>query len=134
MGGKQKNSSPNANKEPSGFGQLLAACAQGNLAEVQRLIEAGVDQNQFPGAPRGWSPLIMASFHGHLPIAKFLVQSGAKLDSLEIDGWATALDFALEKGHSQVASYLRSVGAPLGKDIPNPYRGGKLGGWVEDRP
>ena len=134
MGGKSKLRTPVATEEPSGFGQLLAACALGNLPEVRRLIEAGVDQNQSPGAPRGWSPLIMASFHGHLAVARFLVESGAKLDPVEIDGWATALDFAEEKGHTQVAAYLRSVGAPLGKDIPNPYRGGKLGGWGEYQP
>lgn len=114
------------------YEELLQAARDGKLTQVKKLLAAGVDQNTPVGAPRGWSPLMMAAYHGKLAVVKYLVSQGARLDFVEVDGWWTALDLALHGNRKTVATYLRSIKAPLGASIPNPHRGGKLGGWVTD--
>lgn len=114
------------------YGELLQAAQEGNLKRVKELIAAGVDQNTPVGAPRGWSPIMMASYHGKLAVVKYLAAQGARLDFIEVDGWWTALDLALHGNRDRVAQFLRSIKAPLGASIPNPHRGGKLGGWITD--
>ncbi len=116
------------------FERLLRESAAGNLEAVRALLDAGVDLNADFGAPRGWSPLMEAAYHGHLPVVRLLVERGARLSAVEVDRWGTALDLARDAGRDEVADYLRSVGAPIGAEVPNPHRGGKLGGWVEDSP
>lgn len=111
------------------FARLQEAAEAGELAVVRKLIESGVDQNTRPGAPHGWSPLIHAAYGGQLEVVRYLVEQGAELDFTQIERWGTALDFALSAGHQDVADYLKSVGVPLGRDVPNSYRGNQLGGW-----
>jgi ankyrin repeat protein len=86
----------------------------GDRDVVLSLLDRGTDQNADPGAPRGWSPLMTAAFYGHPDIAKLLVERGAKLDTVEIDRWWTALDLALDGGHTEIAAYLASVGGKRG--------------------
>jgi ankyrin repeat protein len=112
---------------------LLDACKSGDLKVVRHLIRKGVNQNQPIGAPRGWSPIMVASYYGHLPIVKYLASQGARLDMIEVDGWWTALDLAVYGKQEDIVQYLMSIKAPPGAQIPNPYRGGKLGGWIEDK-
>lgn len=115
-----------------GFQQLLLESQNGNLEAVSSLLDQGVDPNEDHGAPKGWSPLMSAAFHGRLNIVKLLVERGARLDAIEVDGWLTALDLA-EHGHrTRVAAYLRRVGAMKGDQVPNRFRKGKLGGWGPD--
>ncbi len=116
------------------FSELLSVCKNGDLDAVKSLLDKGVDINADFGAPRGWSPLMTAAFHGHLAIVKLLVEQGADLAALEIDRWATALDLAEANEKNRVAKYLISVKAPRGAQVPNRYRDGKLGGWIEDKP
>src|SRR5262245_38881912 len=119
-------------KMSTDFGRLRQASAAGRLDEVRALLDAGVDLNADFGAPRGWSPLMEAAYNGHLPVVKLLVERGARLDAVEVDRWGTALDIARDAGRHEIADYLASIGAPSGSSVPNPYRGGRLGGWVED--
>lgn len=114
------------------FEQLLKESAAGNLKAVRALLDAGVDLNSDYGAPRGWSPLMEAAYKGHLSVVKLLVERGARLDAVEVDRWGTALDIARDAGKDEVATYLAKVGTPPGSKVPNPHRGGKLGGWMED--
>ncbi|MFO0814491.1 MAG: ankyrin repeat domain-containing protein [Gemmatales bacterium] len=111
---------------------LLDACRQGNLKAVRKFIQSGVDQNKPVGAPRGWSPIMTASYYGHLGIVKYLANQGARLDLIEVDGWWTALDLAVHSNQEEIVNYLKSIKAPRGTEIPNPFRRGKLGGWVTD--
>jgi|GEM_PF-4834640 len=113
------------------FLELQEASAAGDLKIVRQLLDAGTDLNADYGAPRGWSPLMKAAFHGHLPVVQLLVKRGARLDAVEIDRWWTALDLALYAKRTKVADYLKSVKTPLGEKVPNPHRKGKLGGWTE---
>jgi ankyrin repeat protein len=114
------------------FEQLQRESAAGNLDAVRALLDAGADLNADFGAPRGWSPLMHAAFHGHMPVVKLLVERGARLNAIEVDRWGTALDIARDAGWEEIAGYLASVGTPLGSQVPNPNRGGRLGGWAED--
>src|SRR5262245_22528439 len=111
------------------FEQLIAEARAGNLEAVRSLLDRGIDLNEDYGAPRGWSPLMEAAYHGHLGVVKLLVERGANLDAVEVDGWWTALDLAEYAGRDEVATYLRSVGVKPGALVPNRYRNGKLGGW-----
>ena len=74
-----------------------------------------------------------AAYRGNLNVVRFLVEQGARLDAVEVDRWGTALDIALDANQTKVAEYLASAGIPRGRDIPNPHRGGKLGGWLASR-
>ncbi len=114
------------------YEELLQAAREGKLAQVKKLLAEGVDQNAPVGAPRGWSPVMIAAYHGKLAVVKYLVSQSARLDFVEVDGWWTALDLALHGNRKSVVTYLRSIQAPLGASIPNPHRSGKLGGWVTD--
>jgi ankyrin repeat protein len=114
------------------FQRLQQESAAGNLDAVRALLDAGVDLNAEFDAPRGWSPLLHASYHGHLPVVRLLVERGALLNAIEVDRWGTALDIARDAGRDEVAAYLVSVGTPPGSRVPNPHRGGRLGGWSED--
>lgn len=115
-----------------GFQDLIAASTEGDLAKVKALLNEKVNPNDDYGAPRGWSPLMSAAYHGHLNVVKLLVKHHAKLDAIEVDGWLTALDLAIMNKKDDVVSYLKAIHAPLGKNVPNPHRGGKLGGWVSN--
>ncbi|MHC5540133.1 ankyrin repeat domain-containing protein [Singulisphaera rosea] len=114
------------------FQQLLLESQNGHLEAVRSLLDQGVDPNEDPGAPKGWSPLMTAAFHGRLAVVKLLVERGARLDAIEIDGWLTALDLAEHAHRTRVAGYLRQVGAMKGDRVPNRFRKGKLGGWGPD--
>ncbi|WP_243435772.1 outer membrane protein assembly factor BamB family protein [Acanthopleuribacter pedis] len=61
--------------------QLLEAADDGALAEVKRLIEAGVAieaKNRF-----GMTPLYLAARRGHVAVVRYLHEKGAKLDVSE---------------------------------------------------
>jgi ankyrin repeat protein len=111
------------------FGQLQRESAAGNLEAVRSLLDGGVDLNTYYGAPHGWSPLMAAAYHGHLAVVRLLVERGARLDAIQVDRWGTALDIAREAGRDEIAAYLAAAGCPTGDSIPNPHRGGRLGGW-----
>ena len=115
------------------FEQLLKESAAGNLRAVRAMLDSGVDLNADFGAPRGWSPLMEAAYHGHLAVVKLLVKRGARLDAVEVDRWGTALDIATDAGQEKIAEYLAKAGTPTGEQVPNRYRGGKLGGWGETK-
>jgi ankyrin repeat protein len=113
------------------FERLLKESTAGNLKAVRALLDGGVDVNADFGAPRSWSPLMEAAYHGHLAVVKLLVKRGARLDAVEVDRWGTAYDIARDAGQEKIAEYLAKVGTPIGKQVPNRYRGDKLGGWGE---
>lgn len=66
-----------------------------DIAEV--LIDAGADVNWIDG--EGVTPLILASFKGHVALTQLLLDHGA--DKTIIDQWnRTALDYALRRGEN----------------------------------
>jgi WD40 repeat protein len=89
--------------------KLLEACQKGELKTLRELIETPtsepIDFNQFLNEPTGsykWTPLMVASYYGHLDIIDFLINHEAKIDShrykvdihYQTPSGATAIDFA----------------------------------------
>jgi ankyrin repeat protein len=74
---------------------------------AQWLGENGADVNY--RYAKGYSPLLTAAANGHLEIVKMLLAHGAGLHMRTDDG-KDALRFAQERGHNQVAEYLRELG------------------------
>ena len=92
---------------PSGgdWKALYEASMHGDLDEVARWLDAGVDPN-YQHPEYGTTPLIAAAEHGHLAAVKLLVARGARKDVVsEWDGH-TAQQVARSKGHADVAAWL----------------------------
>ncbi len=79
---------------------LSIAAYIGNLAYVQRLVEAGAEVNFY-----GWPPLSYAAYNGHLAIVDYLLKHGAEINAKTENG-STALFFAARFGHIEVIKLL----------------------------
>lgn len=95
---------------PGDYLALSQAAASGDLAEVRRLLDLGVNQNIHPGMPRGLSPVMWAAARGHLSVVRLLVERGADLAITNADD-DTAMSLAEQRRHPAVARFLRSHGA-----------------------
>jgi ankyrin repeat protein len=72
---------PPSPAEVAAYGGLHAAAAQGNLEELQRLVRSGADINASDA--NGRTPLHVAAFAGHRPVAQGLL--AAKADAGRLD-------------------------------------------------
>ena len=83
---------------------LHQAAANGDVAEMRRLVATGVDVNeQGVGGP---TALHAAASNGHVEAIKTLVQLGAQTGVRDAVG-ETALDLSVRLGHHEVAQVLR---------------------------
>ncbi|AKH76695.1 ankyrin [Leptospira interrogans serovar Bratislava] len=85
---------------------LFEAVALGDLEETKRLISKSTDVVNFLSAD-GWSALHLASYFGHLEIAKFLIFSGADLSltsKSKLSYGNTALHSAVATGKKEADS------------------------------
>jgi ankyrin repeat protein len=57
-----------------------------------------------------WSALSMAAYGGHLAIARALLDQGADMDNVDVDG-DTPLQLAVTRGHSEMAILFDQVRA-----------------------
>ena len=88
---------------------ICTAAAEGNVPELQRLVNKSVDANSCDYDSR--TPLHIASAAGHLDAVKFLC-SMSNINVNAMDRWhATPLRDSVRQGHIEVASLLRSKGA-----------------------
>ena len=89
---------------------LLAAAANGDLAEVKRLVvDCGVDPNVQDDL--GMTPLHRAASDGYLEVVELLLEHGANSNIQENKyGW-TPLHYAAKKCHVNVARVLLDHGA-----------------------
>ena len=97
--------------------KLGVSCGEGDIETVKSLIEQGVDPNTV--IVHGLTPLMIASYHGHINIADTLIQNGAKVNMVDdIQHW-TALDHAEynDEDHDMV-SLLQKHGGLHSKDTP----------------
>lgn len=79
------------------------AAQMGQAAAVDILISRGASVSK-PGR-WGYTPLMLAALRGSLPSVRRLIEGGADVNAKDFDG-RTAIDFAREKGASDVADFL----------------------------
>lgn len=96
---------PNYRDPVRGDFPLLIAQVHGHEDITRLLIQRGADVNQTDRSDR--SALMMAAYHGRLKHVQLLLDNGARVDLKDEDG-DTALDFAIEKRHMEIADLLRS--------------------------
>ncbi len=73
---------------------------------VELLIDAGANVNATDNE-ENWTPVMMAAAEGQLEVVKLLVEKGADLAMVDVDG-ESSFDFAQSKGHQEVAAYIQS--------------------------
>lgn len=99
-----------------GLTPLMIASGNGNIGIVSLLVGKGADVNRRSRRDGGLTALMFASHAGSLDAVKLLVTRGADVKAKTGNAGETdsnALDFALRKGHQEVAQALRSAGAEL---------------------
>lgn len=99
-----------------GLSPLGYAASAGDLELVRLLITRGANVNHWP--PSTMSPLMMAAWNGRLDVAKHLVNNGAIIELQSLKFKANAYDIALNRGHPQLATYLRSKSKTLQSAYP----------------
>jgi len=82
------------------------AAQMGQAATIDTLISRGASVSK-PG-PWGYTPLMLAALRGSLPSVRRLIEGGADADNKDSDG-RTAIDFAREKGASDVVDFLSGL-------------------------
>nr|XP_015212659.1 PREDICTED: tonsoku-like protein [Lepisosteus oculatus] len=110
--GRRKTSRWNRRNE-KGETPLHRACIDGNLKQVQYLVEQGHPVN--PRDYCGWTPLHEACNHGHLEIVRLLLERGANVNDPggPMCEGITPLHDALGCGHFLVARLLVEKGASV---------------------
>ena len=86
--------------------RLRHAAARGDLQASRWYLACGADINS-----GDWTPLMNATFNGHLDLASFFVDRGAELDHFEYHDSYTALRLAEFQGHWDIAILLANAGA-----------------------
>eukprot|EP00803_Ostreobium_quekettii_P010979 evm.model.scf_1222.2 EVM.evm.TU.scf_1222.2 scf_1222:10854-22054(-) len=87
---------------------LLAAASEGDVAEVSRLLAAGVDVDSTDS--RGNTPLVLAAASGHVSVLRVLLEAGADINKQGQRG-LTALNAAASEGQSTAVRFLLQGGA-----------------------
>ena len=90
-------------------GPLNDAAKKGDLGEIRRLIQEGMEVNATDKIT-GDTPLHAAARWGHTALAEMLIDKGAEIDTRTLD-METPLDLAVRKGHQRVANLLKKHGA-----------------------
>ncbi|KAK5078118.1 Glycerophosphocholine phosphodiesterase [Lithohypha guttulata] len=69
----------------------------------------------------GWTPLLIASVDGHLPIVELLAEAGADLEKVDWSGWS-AKEHAALRGHMELATRLADLcpTPAAGLDVSSP--------------
>ena len=93
--------------------ELQDAARDGDLRRLAALL-GSADPNQTDS--RGFTPLIMASYHGQAGAVALLLGAGAAVDVVDAKG-STALSGAAFKGHCGIARLLLDAGAAV--DAPD---------------
>ena len=105
---------------------LHLAARNGNLAIVTALLEAGAYETS--GDNRGWTPLHFAAYQGHGAVISALLEAGHSEDvNTETDDGQTALELAIERGHTNAIQILRTHLEPKSAELRKAAQEGDLG-------
>ncbi|CAG0889491.1 unnamed protein product [Darwinula stevensoni] len=83
--------------------RLLKSVEDNDEQGTSELLDRGVEVNSVD--VYGWTPLMLAAFHGHHELTKCLVKRGANI-SLRNKNGLSAFDLALHQGHLGLVDYL----------------------------
>lgn len=97
--------------------QLFKDATDGNLQGVRDYYNKGLDINVLD--QYDWTPLMCASYAGHLHIVKYLLSKGADITKRSKSG-ETAAELALKCGHHKLREYI-SCSAQMRKQKPSRY-------------
>ena len=89
---------------------LFDAVKNGNLAEVERLLDHGADLEARDN--HGWTPLHWACYWGRAVIVRTLLERGAVTEVKDRDGY-TPLQYASRYGRPDIARMLLDAGADI---------------------
>jgi ankyrin repeat protein len=95
--------------------ELLRSCYLGNFEGVSRAISSGASV-EVHDSSNGYTPLIWASFGGHIDIMSSLIEKGASTDSLCSNGLKTPLLAAAFSGKASAVELLLHEGALVNLD------------------
>ena len=91
-------------------GRETKFCAQESMSKLQSLCGRYTDINM--RTREGRTALHLAASNGHVPTARFLLQTGADMNLVDNNG-ITALRLAAENGHLRAVKLLLTAGAEL---------------------
>ncbi|XP_043565790.1 ankyrin repeat and BTB/POZ domain-containing protein BTBD11-B [Chiloscyllium plagiosum] len=113
-------------RSEQGLSPLMYACARGDEAMVQMLLDAGADVNcevpspslKYPSIPletRHWTALTLAVLHGHIAVVQLLLDAGANVEGSVGQGGEnyseTPLQLAAAAGNFELVDILLERGA-----------------------
>ncbi|KAJ7637015.1 hypothetical protein FB45DRAFT_453441 [Roridomyces roridus] len=78
---------------------IVQAASDGDIDRVAKLISMGMDVNVRDRW--GWSALSMCGYGGHAAIARILLDHGANIDNMDVDG-DTPMSLAAQRGHADL--------------------------------
>lgn len=93
---------------------LCRAAAEGDVAEIRRLLAGGAPVDRVESAPPRWTPLMTAASHGHVEAVRVLLDAGANPNIEDLDGF-TAVTLAGRGAHWDVVELLAERGADFGE-------------------
>ena len=92
------------------FPNLVDAINRGDAEAVKKLLTKGSVVNT-KDELLGRTPLIMAAMGGHGEIVRILLDKGADVHQVDMEGW-TAMRYAVAYGHGDIIKMLAEAGAP----------------------
>ncbi len=87
---------------------LHEAARSGDVLQIARLVTS-IDNLNVKNA-KGYSPLMLAAYNGHLDASRYLIEVGADLDSTDPAGNSILMGVAF-KGHRDILQLLLQSGA-----------------------